>query len=268
MHLKRWITGLAALPFLVFLIYKGGVWFGVLVGIAGALALWEFYRIVFNVRTVFLPGLIPNLGLLVGVGGIWAAHYQAVDFVLLIFALNLILCALISIFYYKGDPLALDIIFRQVQGILYVPLLLVFAVLIRNSPNGSLWIFFILGIIFAGDTGAFYVGSYFGRHKLCPSVSPGKTVEGSLGGLFANVLVGSGIKYFFLPDLPWIPGILFFVAAGIAGQLGDLFESAHKRGAGVKDSGWLLPGHGGFLDRLDAVIFALPITYFFKFYVF
>jgi phosphatidate cytidylyltransferase len=131
-----------------------------------------------------------------------------------------------------------------------------------------LWIFLLLILVFLGDTGAYYVGSYFGQHKLCPAVSPNKTIEGSVGGLAASLGAGALFKHFFLPLLPWGLSLLFFFSIGIAGQVGDLFESQLKRVYKIKDSGTLLPGHGGVLDRIDALLFAAPVAYFFKEYVF
>ena len=92
-------------------------------------------------------------------------------------------------------------------------------------------------------------------------------IEGSLGGIVANVVIGGIAKYFFLPHLPWGPCILFFIAIGAAGQVGDLYESELKRSSNIKDSGGLLPGHGGFLDRIDALLFAAPVAYVFKMYI-
>ncbi|NJL58784.1 MAG: phosphatidate cytidylyltransferase [Desulfobacteraceae bacterium] len=146
---------------------------------------------------------------------------------------------------------------------IYIALSLSFLIMIRESPDGMIWIFWILGIIFAGDVGAFYVGRQFGQHKLCPSVSPGKTVEGAIGGILANILLGA-VGKFFLLELPWGQSILMAICIGIAGQVGDLFESEFKRTTGVKDSGVILPGHGGVLDRIDALLFAAPVAFLFK----
>ena len=157
---------------------------------------------------------------------------------------------------------------KQIQGIIYIPVLLSFLIVIRHSPQGMIWIFFLLAIVFAGDISALYVGTLVGRHKLCPAVSPGKTIEGSLGGIAANLAIGGIAKILFLPQLPWGLSILFFMAVGIAGQVGDLFESELKRSSKVKDSGGLLPGHGGFLDRIDALLFAAPVAYSFKMFIF
>ena len=103
---------------------------------------------------------------------------------------------------------------------------------------------------------------------MSPAVSPGKTIEGSIGGLAVNLVLGGIAKYLFLSGLPWGLSLLFFLAVGIAGQVGDLFESELKRSSGIKDSGGILPGHGGILDRIDALLFASPVAYIFIEYVF
>ncbi|MBT8359234.1 MAG: phosphatidate cytidylyltransferase [Deltaproteobacteria bacterium] len=262
MHLKRWITGIIALPFLVFFIIKGGAYFAVLVGVVCLLSMWEYYSIVSDTNPKAVS-VIMIVGVFFGILIIFAAFRGSFNLILLIIALNLVICSLISIWQYKTNPNILETIKKQVQGMIYLPLLLSFLILIRNQADGMIWIFFTLAVIFAGDTSAYYFGSYLGRHKLCPSVSPGKTIEGSLGGLAANLVVGSVVKIFFLPALPWVQGLFLFVAMGIAGQAGDLFESMLKRSSNIKDSGSLLPGHGGFLDRIDALLFAAPVVYLF-----
>ncbi|MBW1821055.1 MAG: phosphatidate cytidylyltransferase [Deltaproteobacteria bacterium] len=263
MHLKRWITGIAALPFLIFFIARGGAYFVVLVGVVCLLSMWEYFRIVSDAKGKVVS-VINIVGVLVGALITLAASAGSINLVSGIIALNMIICGLISIPQYKTNPLVLETIKKQLQGIIYIPLLLSFLVLIRNQADGMIWIFLILAVIFAGDTSAYYFGSYLGRHKLCPAVSPKKTIEGSIGGLAANLLVGSVVKLFFLPELPWVPSLFLFVFMGIAGQAGDLFESMLKRSSKVKDSGSLLPGHGGFLDRIDALLFAAPVVYLFK----
>jgi phosphatidate cytidylyltransferase len=160
------------------------------------------------------------------------------------------------------------VVIRQLQGTVYIPVLLSFLILIRAGDVGMTWIFFVLAIVFAGDTSAYYVGSYWGRHKLSPAISPGKTIEGSLGGLAANLAVGAIGKALFFPGLSWATSILFFLAVGAAGQMGDLFESEMKRFSGIKDSSSLLPGHGGILDRIDALLFASPVAYVFVRFIF
>lgn len=268
MHLKRWITGLIALPFLIFLVYTGGVPFTILISIAALVALWEYYRLVFNDEARPISNIILLWGYGVNLAFIWSTFLVGPDLSVSIIGLNLLVIAIISLFQFKTDQTVLGVVVKQLQGIIYISVLLSFLILIRGSSSGMIWIFVLLSVIFAGDTGAYYVGSYFGRHKLSPAVSPGKTIEGSIGGLAANLVIGSLGKAFFLSELPWGLSLLFFLAVGIAGQVGDLFESELKRSSGIKDSGGILPGHGGILDRIDALLFASPVAYIFIRFIF
>lgn len=268
MHLKRWITGLTALPVLIVLVYTGGIFFVLLVSFACVCSLWEYFRIVFNTEHDVLSSPVIWWGYLISLFILIAAHIAGLTAVAVIITLNLVFVGLVSVFIYKSKPSIVDDIAKQVQGIVYIPLLLSLLVVIRRDSNGMTWIFFLLSIIFAGDVCAYYVGSYFGKHKLVPAISPGKTVEGAIGGLVGNLLVGAIGKFFFLHDLSWGISILFFLAVGIAGQVGDLFESELKRSSKIKDSSGILPGHGGFLDRIDALLFASPVAYAFKMYMF
>jgi phosphatidate cytidylyltransferase len=156
----------------------------------------------------------------------------------------------------------------QTLGTIYIPLSISYLVFIRRESLGPEWVLFVVCVIFAGDTAAYYTGTYWGKHKLCPAVSPGKTVEGAFGGLAANICIGLLFQIYFLPAFPLSAILIFCLVIGIAGQVGDLFESVLKRSAGVKDSGGLLPGHGGILDRIDALLFALPVAYFLKIFMF
>ena len=124
------------------------------------------------------------------------------------------------------------------------------------------WLFFALSLNWAGDIAALYAGRSFGRHKLAPEVSPAKSWEGSIASTVASVIYGALYFPRLLPSVPLAAALGLTVIANVAGQLGDLCESAIKRGAGVKDSGNLLPGHGGWLDRVDSSLFALPVVYF------
>jgi phosphatidate cytidylyltransferase len=267
-HLKRWITGLVALPFLITLVYLGGIPFSILVGLACIFSLWEYFRIVFNAERRALSSVIVWWGYGVSLLILGIAHICTLSSVAMLVAINLLVVGFFSIFIYKSNPLVGDIIQKQLQGIVYIPVLLSFLILIRRESEGMIWIFYVLGIIFAGDISAYYVGSYLGRHKLNPAVSPGKTVEGAIGGLVGNLLAGAVGIIFFLPALSWPIGIAFFLVLGIAGQVGDLFESELKRASSIKDSGGLLPGHGGFLDRIDALLFAAPVAYLFIVFIF
>ena len=156
---------------------------------------------------------------------------------------------------------------RAILGILYIPLLMAHFILIRRTPSGILWIFFILVLAFAGDIAAFYIGRRFGRRKLLPEVSPGKTVEGTIG-LVAGSIAGCVLfQHWFFHALPVVHAVVLGLVGSVAGQLGDLCESALKRSAGVKDSGVILPGHGGILDRLDCLMFITPFVYHYQGYV-
>lgn len=137
------------------------------------------------------------------------------------------------------------------------------AVLLRETvPGGGHWLLYALALSWIGDGAAYYVGSRFGRHKLAPAISPAKSWEGAGAHIVAAVLFGWLYLGRFVPTAPLAEVILLSAAASVAGQVGDLCESAMKRGAGLKDSGSLLPGHGGWLDRVDACLFSVPVVYF------
>lgn len=123
------------------------------------------------------------------------------------------------------------------------------------------WLMYGLMLNWVGDTGAYYIGRAFGRHKLAPRVSPKKSIEGAVASVLTSVLIGGVYLLHFIPTVSLVEAIALTAGANIAGQAGDLAESAMKRGANVKDSGGILPGHGGFLDRVDSSLFALPVIY-------
>jgi len=134
--------------------------------------------------------------------------------------------------------------------------------LIRDLPAGRGALLVLLFAIWGSDTGAYYAGSRYGRHRIFPAISPKKTWEGSVAGLAAAVVAATLATALFYPPLTVAAALLLGLAVGVAGQLGDLFESMLKRSAGIKDSSHLLPGHGGLLDRLDSLIFAAPAFYY------
>jgi len=123
------------------------------------------------------------------------------------------------------------------------------------------WLMYALLLNWAGDTGAYYIGSVFGKHKMAPRVSPKKSWEGAAASVVTSVLVGGAYLFRFIPGTSMVSAIGLTVVGNLAGQLGDLAESAIKRGASVKDSSGILPGHGGFLDRVDSTLFTLPVIY-------
>ena len=150
-------------------------------------------------------------------------------------------------------------------GLLYIGVTFPYIYLLRDRPDGGFWVITLMAIAFGGDTGAYFVGRFLGRHKLYPLLSPKKTIEGAFGGIAAGV----GAAFI---ARTWLPGLGFLspvdcVVLGVGGAslgvLGDLLESLFKRAYGVKDSGALIPGHGGILDRVDGLIFAGPFVYFY-----
>ena len=267
MHLKRWLTGLIALPLLFFFIYRGGLLFCMLVAAGSLLGLWEYFRIVLKPPEKIVSALTLTAaaaGLLL----IWAAHIGSAEGMVAAATINVIAGAVIVVAQVGKHPAVLDTAKKQFQGFLYIPLLLSSLILMRNAGDGMRWILLLLCIVFSADTAALYTGTLIGRHKLAPAISPGKTVEGSIGGLTIALLIGLLAKQLLLPALPWAATIGFCLVVGVAGQLGDLFESALKRASNVKDSGSILPGHGGVLDRIDALLFAAPVAYLCKGYIF
>jgi phosphatidate cytidylyltransferase len=131
----------------------------------------------------------------------------------------------------------------------------------HDFPVGWKLVFFLLLVVWLGDSGAYYVGKKFGKHKLSPRISPKKTIEGLIGGFIASIITALVIHYTFFPEFPLVHAILAGVLLSFAGVTGDLAESMWKRSAAVKDSGTLIPGHGGFLDRFDSILFTAPILY-------
>ena len=156
-------------------------------------------------------------------------------------------------------------------GIFYTGLLLPHFIWLRTLDawkdgwplvDGARWVTFVLLIGMAGDAGGYAVGHAIGRHKLMPRVSPGKTIEGAIGIIAASLLGGAVSKLMFLRQLTWREAMFLAGAMAILGQLGDLSESVMKRTFGVKESGWLFPGHGGVLDRLDSLLFPVAFLYY------
>ena len=153
-------------------------------------------------------------------------------------------------------------------GFLYVPLLLGHLALLRMLPHGREWVFLVLVIIMIGDSAAYFVGTYLGKRRLYPAISPKKSIEGSLGGLLGSILGALACKWIFFSKLGIPDCLVLGIGLGVLGQVGDLFESMLKRAFGVKDSGIIVPDHGGILDRLDSLLFAFAPAYYYALWAF
>ena len=156
----------------------------------------------------------------------------------------------------------------SVAGLFYAPFLLSFVVLLRAREFGLAWIALLMIVTWAGDSGAYFAGRAFGKHKLYPEVSPKKTWEGLFGGVVLSVVGAFVARATFFPQLSVVDCLLLAPVADLAGVAGDLCESLLKRASGVKDSGTILPGHGGMLDRLDSLFFSAPVVFGYAVFIF
>ena len=268
---KRIISALIAAPVALIMIYLGGLPLATFLAAVSAGCAWEFYRIaaaggVEPLDPVGIPlaGAVPLAVYAAGIG-----LYRP-SLVVPAVAMLIILAAVIWTRGPQRRPLGAASL--TVMGILYSGGLLSFGYALREHPYavgdraGTALVAFPLVLTWASDIGAFFVGRAVGGPKLIPSVSPGKTISGALGGLATTVLVSWLYVRFALRPVALltmtIPAtILFGALISVAAQVGDLAESLLKREANVKDSSHLIPGHGGLLDRLDSLLFVLPVAY-------
>ena len=268
---KRIISALIAAPVALIMIYLGGLPLATFLAAVSAGCAWEFYRIaaaggVEPLDPVGIPlaGAVPLAVYAAGIG-----LYRP-SLVVAAVAMLIILAAVIWTRGPQRRPLGAASL--TVMGILYTGGLLSFGYALREhpyavgDPAGTALVAFPLVLTWASDIGAFFVGRAVGGPKLIPSVSPGKTISGALGGLATTVLVSWLYVRFALRPVALltmtIPAtILFGALISVAAQVGDLAESLLKREANVKDSSHLIPGHGGLLDRLDSLLFVLPVAY-------
>jgi phosphatidate cytidylyltransferase len=260
-HLKRWLTAMIAIPILIYIIGFGPRWlFHLLLLVASCICLHEFFSLASPKLSRVPRALAFVLCFFFLALFSWGSILLA--FALLCFTVMISL----SFYLFSDSGLRKNVIEDTATvalAFLYIGLPLSLLVLIDRAPRGNVWIFFLLTVIFLGDTGAFYCGRLLGKHKLYVTVSPGKTWEGAVGGFASSVLGGIFFSQTFglhesVGTVAVISGVL-----SIAGQVGDLAESMIKRNYGVKDSGKILPGHGGFLDRVDSLLFAIPVCYAF-----
>jgi len=274
--LKRELAAAVAIPIvLAVLFFAPPLAFDLLVALVALAALWEFYRLA--EKTGSPPA--KTVGIAAGAGALfvgsmlwsrpelqlgstylgsfeirvnWLAFFVALAFA----------AAVAPLFSAVDLPFALGSASATVFGVALIALPAIALCYLRSfSPRAVLFLFLI---VWSCDSFAYYTGRNFGRRKLAPRVSPNKTWEGTIGGLVGATLVGAVAgTWGILPELGSMRGALAGALASTAGQIGDLVESMWKRGAGVKDSGVFLPGHGGFYDRIDSLLFAGPVLAWF-----
>jgi len=257
----RIATAAVAIPALLALILYAPSWlFAAVVAAIAAVGIGEYATMAFPQQRGERM-LTTLLGLAVIAGAAWQPDSR-----LLLGALTLtVSVGLVWVLLVRADfEQGLRDFGLALVGILYTSFLTPhFIWLQRVGRDGPLWVIFVLVIGMAGDTGGYTAGHALGRHKLAPRISPGKTVEGALGIMAASFLGGAVSKLIFLRQVPWAEVMLLSGIMGVIGQLGDLSESIMKRTFGVKESGWLFPGHGGVLDRLDSLLFPVAFLYYY-----
>lgn len=249
---QRILTALVAIPLLLLLVVLGEWYFFGICLLASVIALYEFY--------CFSQGLGYNLSLSLLLTGGLAAFLtmyligeNRLDFSALIVLIIFILLA--EMFRSKA---VLKNGSLTILGLFYAGVLFAFLPLIRNLGLGYVVLLFL--VTWGTDSFAYFIGIRFGRHKLWPAISPKKSWEGALGGLLGGIL--GGLVTAFLGFSTPLIGLLAGFFGGITAEVGDLMESAMKRESNVKDSGYILPGHGGILDRVDSLILLAPVIYF------
>jgi len=261
-----------AIPIVLIAVYAGGVVLALLLALAAGLSAWEYFRLA---RAAGQPSL-ESEGIVLAVLLPLAVHaYRTGDFnppVLTFGAIVILLLMIVGIWRMGVQGSPIPGIAITVFGVLYASGMLTFAYGLRyhnyavGARAGALLLLYPLLLTWTSDTAAYFAGRALGRHKLIPAVSPGKTVEGAVGALVLTALVSWLYAHYVLAPgaelaLTTANAVLFGAVVSAAVQFGDLVESLFKRAAGVKDSSHIIPGHGGVLDRLDGLFFALPTAY-------
>ncbi|MFC1904485.1 phosphatidate cytidylyltransferase [Chloroflexota bacterium] len=269
---KRIITVLWGVPLLAAAVWfdKPLPWFGIFVAIWGVLAVHEFYRLV---ATSKVPPL-TYFGLIWTLLFILSPHFDH-DVITPLLLTSAVILPLIWLMLRPKKTEVFTVWIWTIAGVLYVGWLLSYLVALRGLDNpqtvlldeGRNWLFFVIFTTFASDSAAFFVGRAWGKHHLAPSVSPSKTWEGTIAGISGAIIASLVLTSLLSLPLGYGQAILLGLMVSVFGQLGDLIESLFKRNMGVKDSGKLIPGHGGFLDRMDSIVFAGIVVYYYVIWV-
>lgn len=271
----RLLTAAIALPILIASVllpwwFPDAVWLFVAIAVlALGAGLFEFFTLTKKLELKADAGLAYLGAAALVVAFIFDAPAKAPELLLLTLALSLIVVIIAETFRFQKDfSKLLAGLGVTVFGVIYIAFLGGFLIATRvgfeNIPGLSTkLLLFFFAVIFGSDSGAYFAGRAFGKHKLAPAISPGKTIEGLIGGLLAAAVIAAACSWLFFPELNvWFAIGLGTVMAAV-GVLGDLAESAMKRGSGTKDAANILPGHGGLLDRLDSLLLNAPILYYF-----
>ncbi|MDA3918546.1 MAG: phosphatidate cytidylyltransferase [Deltaproteobacteria bacterium] len=262
-HINRWITALILIPILLWILVKGStLLLAAVVSIVAIFAMGEYLRIILQNDDRAVSNTIKIISYAASMILIVSACLGSLEIEFLILSLNLMALSIFVLFEFADNKEVFHIIAKQFLGIIYIPVSLSLLLFIKEFDQGNFWIIWLLITVFSNDTGAFYGGKFFGKNALSPNISPNKTIEGSIGGIITSLIVGFIFSVIFFKDfsLSFLMIPASFMLA-VAGQIGDLFESAMKRASNIKDSGSILPGHGGMLDRIDGLLFAIPVLY-------
>ncbi|MFZ4454185.1 phosphatidate cytidylyltransferase [Salibacterium aidingense] len=263
---QRMITGVVGAIVLLSVVVIGGLVFTLAIAAVASIAMHELLKMK-QIKTYSFMGLVSFLFmwiLLVPEAWMDIPLLQHVSKVELFLMMILLLLALTVV---TKNTFTFDEAGFVILSSVYIGYGFYHLLLTRNvEENGLVLVFLVLFIIWAADSGAFFVGKKWGKHKLWPEISPKKTVEGFAGGIIAAGVIGAVFHHFFPVFSSWMVLAGFIVVTSVFGQLGDLVESALKRHYAVKDSGKVLPGHGGILDRFDSLIFVLPVLHFLHFF--
>jgi phosphatidate cytidylyltransferase len=261
--LKRLISALCILPPLVLIVHFGSPFhFVILVTLVVIVALMEFIHLLsakgfpcWGGLGIACGGMLPLTFYVSGV-----AYHGAV-------AAIVFLSFLFGLFSRQELVASVHRIAFTLLGVFYVGWLLSYVILLRLLVDGPNYVFYIFGVVWLGDAAALLFGQLLGRHKLAPTLSPGKTIEGAIGGLMGSLCGAILGGRWLLGHLTLTQCVAIGCLLAVVGQLGDLSESLLKRSAGVKDSGLVIPGHGGILDKVDGILFGAPALYYYVLYV-
>jgi len=260
--LRRLASTLVLLPLFVWMVMDGPVWlFGAVMVLVGARGQWEFTGMFARagVPTFRVLGLVGGAALTASFALPISERVALTSVVLAIAALGLLRPGAAG--RPRWEPVAVTLL-----GVCYVNWLLGYTFWLRDLDHGVSWILLLVSVTWLGETAAYLVGSTIGRHKLAPTISPRKTVEGAGAQLVVSALAALGAQAWFFPELSVASALIAGLLLGVAGQVGDLIESAIKRSVGTKDTGHLIPGHGGILDRIDSLLVNTPVLFYYATY--